>query len=133
MPVGPNDDAADTVESLLAYLKSPRVIVVIDDTAGRRTDMTGLARRAPHALGRRLAPSRAGGPGPAQPRRAMPAPEADCRGLRTRLRAGRAPPRRRLYPRPRIGPGAGPPRVARPSGLCEEPGERGPPLRADGR
>jgi hypothetical protein len=50
MPVGPNDDAADTVESLLAYLKPPRVIVVIDDTGGRGTDMTGLARRSPDVV-----------------------------------------------------------------------------------
>jgi hypothetical protein len=47
MPVGPNDDAADTVESLLSYLQSPRVIVVIDDTGGRGIDMTALARRSP--------------------------------------------------------------------------------------
>ncbi|MEA2502788.1 MAG: hypothetical protein QOD01_2899 [Actinomycetota bacterium] len=47
MPVGPNDDAADTVESLLSYLQFPRVIVVIDDTGGRGTDMTALAGRSP--------------------------------------------------------------------------------------
>jgi hypothetical protein len=47
MPVGSNDDAADTVESLLSYLQFPRVIVVIDDTGGRGTDMTALAGRSP--------------------------------------------------------------------------------------
>jgi hypothetical protein len=45
VPVGPKDaeDAFDTLASMLYYLASPRIIVVVDDT-GSRTDFASQAR-----------------------------------------------------------------------------------------
>jgi hypothetical protein len=45
VPVGPKDaeDAFDTLASMLYYLDSPRIIVVVDDT-GKRTDFVEQAR-----------------------------------------------------------------------------------------
>jgi len=47
MPVGPNDDALDTAESLVAYLAPPRAIVVVDDTRGEGADMAAVAALSP--------------------------------------------------------------------------------------
>jgi hypothetical protein len=46
MPVGPSDDAADSIRSALHYLGPSRAVVVIDDTwdARRRDEMNDLGR-----------------------------------------------------------------------------------------
>ena len=38
IPAGPNDDIADTIDSVLTYVAEPRRIVIINDTGGRSLD-----------------------------------------------------------------------------------------------
>ncbi|MQY02886.1 hypothetical protein ACRB68_09210 [Actinomadura sp. RB68] len=42
VPAGPADDAVDTVASVLTYLEDPVLVLVIDDTRGRRPEMARL-------------------------------------------------------------------------------------------
>ena len=38
IPAGPNDDIADTIDSVVTFVDKPRRIVIIDDTGGRNLD-----------------------------------------------------------------------------------------------
>ncbi|MBO2446741.1 hypothetical protein J4573_06540 [Actinomadura barringtoniae] len=47
LPAGPDDDAPDTVASVLCYSEDPALIVVIDDTRGRVPEMRRLRELGP--------------------------------------------------------------------------------------
>lgn len=44
LPAGPDDDAADTLASVLAYCEPPRSVVVVDDAGGRHAHLADAAR-----------------------------------------------------------------------------------------
>jgi len=47
LPAGPDDDAPDTVASVLRYCEDPALVVVIDDTRGRVPEMNRLRELGP--------------------------------------------------------------------------------------
>src|SRR4051812_49502387 len=130
MPVGPNDEALDSVRSVLHFIAAPRAIVLVDDTQGR-VDLAAAAALSDDVEVLPAPANAAGGQG----------------GLWVKLAAGyrRGPPRGPFHvplplgaPAPGVGAGGGtapPPRVRgrpppRPLGPDPVRPPRGGPARA---
>jgi hypothetical protein len=47
IPAGPADDTPDTLASVLHYLEDPAIVVVVDDTGGKRPDIAALRALGP--------------------------------------------------------------------------------------